>query len=102
MNTGWDGTGKRVSIRDTRGIIDAILGGDILTAPTKKIPFFNFEVPTALPGVDLGGRGPRDTYKDAAEWEEKAKDLAARFIKNFDKYTSNEAGKALVAAGPPL
>ena len=102
VNTGWNGTGKRISIRDTRGIIDAILGGDILTAPTKKIPFFNFEVPTALPGVDPAILDPRDTYKDAAEWEVKAKDLAARFIKNFDKYTSNEAGKALVAAGPQL
>jgi len=102
VNTGWNGTGKRISIRDTRGIIDAILGGDILTAPTKKIPFFNFEVPTALPGVDPAILDPRDTYADAAQWEEKAKDLAARFIKNFDKYTSNEAGKALVAAGPQL
>ena len=102
VNTGWNGTGKRISIRDTRGIIDAILGGDILTAPTKKIPYFNFEVPTALPGVDPAILDPRDTYADAAQWEEKAKDLAARFIKNFDKYTSNEAGKALVAAGPQL
>ena len=102
VNTGWNGTGKRISIRDTRGIIDAILGGDILTAPTKKIPFFNFEVPTALPGVDPAILDPRDTYKDAAEWDAKAKDLAGRFIKNFNKYTSNEAGKALVAAGPQL
>jgi len=102
VNTGWNGTGKRISIRDTRGIIDAILGGDILTAPTKKIPFFNFEVPTALPGVDPAILDPRDTYKEAAQWEEKAKDLAARFIKNFAKYTTNEAGKALVAAGPQL
>ena len=102
VNTRWNGTGNRISIRDTRGIIDAILGGDILTAPTKKIPYFNFEVPTALPGVDPAILDPRDTYKDAAEWEVKAKDLAARFIKNFDKYTTNEAGKALVAAGPQL
>ena len=102
VNTGWNGTGKRISIRDTRGIIDAILGGDILSAPTKKIPFFNFEVPTALPGVDPAILDPRDTYKDAAEWDAKAKDLAGRFIKNFNKYTSNEAGKALVAAGPQL
>ena len=102
VNTGWNGTGKRISIRDTRGIIDAILGGDILSAPTKKIPYFNFEVPTALPGVDPAILDPRDTYADAAQWEKKAKDLAARFIKNFDKYTSNEAGKALVAAGPQL
>ena len=102
VNTGWNGTGKRISIRDTRGIIDAILGGDILTAPTKKIPYFNFEVPTALPGVDPAILDPRDTYKDAAEWDVKAKDLAGRFIKNFVKYETNEAGKALVAAGPQL
>ena len=102
VNTGWNGTGKRISIRDTRGIIDAILGGDILNAPTKKIPFFDFEVPTALPGVDPTILDPRDTYADAAQWEEKAKDLASRFIKNFAKYTTNEAGKALVAAGPQL
>ena len=102
VNTGWNGTGKRISIKDTRGIIDAILNGDVLKAPTKKIPYFNFEVPTELPGVDPGILDPRDTYEDPAVWDEKAKDLAGRFIKNFDKYTSNEAGKALVAAGPAL
>ena len=102
VNTGWNGTGKRISIRDTRGIIDAILDGSILSAPKKTIPIFNFEVPTALPGVDPAILDPRDTYADPAQWDEKAKDLAARFIKNFNKYTSNEAGKALVAAGPQL
>ena len=100
VNTGWNGTGKRISIKDTRGIIDAILSGAILSAPTKTIPYFNFEVPTELPGVDAGILDPRDTYADAAQWEEKAKDLAARFVKNFAKYEGNEAGKALVAAGP--
>ena len=102
VNTGWNGTGKRISIKDTRGIIDAILNGDIQNAETKKIPYFNFEVPTALPGVDTGILDPRDTYADAAEWDAKAKDLAQRFVKNFAKYESNEAGKALVAAGPQL
>ena len=102
VNTGWNGTGKRITIKDTRGIIDAILGGDIKNAPTKTIPYFNFEVPTELPGVDSGILDPRDTYADASEWDAKAKDLAQRFIKNFDKYTSNEAGKALVAAGPEV
>ena len=100
VNTGWNGTGKRISIRDTRGIIDAILNGDILKAPTKKIPYFNIEVPTELPGVDTGILDPRDTYADVSEWETKAKDLAGRFVKNFKKYESNELGKALVAAGP--
>ena len=102
VNTGWNGTGKRISIPDTRGIIDAILDGSILKAETKKIPLFDFEVPTALPNVNPAILDPRDTYATAAEWEEKAKDLAARFIKYFAKYTTNEAGKALVAAGPQL
>ncbi len=102
VNTGWNGTGKRISIKDTRGIIDAILSGAILTAPTKKIPYFNFEVPTALPGVDSAILDPRDTYKNADDWRVKAEDLSARFIKNFAKYCSTEEGKALVAAGPQL
>ena len=102
VNTGWNGTGKRISIRDTRGIIDAILNHSIDEAPTKQIPFFNFTVPTQLEGVDTGILDPRDTYADAVQWEEKAKDLAGRFIKNFKKYETNEAGKALVAAGPQL
>ncbi len=102
VNTGWNGTGKRISIKDTRGIIDAILGGDIEKAETKTIPVFGFEVPTSLPGVDPKILDPRDTYADVTEWEKKAADLAGRFIKNFVKYTGNEAGKALVEAGPKL
>ena len=102
VNTGWNGTGKRISIRDTRGIIDASLDGSIDKAPTKTIPYFDFVVPTELPGVDPKILDPRDTYADAAEWTKKAEDLAARFIKNFAKFTGNEAGKALVAAGPKL
>ncbi len=102
VNTGWNGTGKRISIKDTRGIIDAILNGDIVDAPTKTIPYFNFEVPTELKGVDTGILDPRDTYADPSQWEEKAKDLAQRFINNFVKYQGNQAGKDLVAAGPQL
>ena len=102
VNTGWNGTGKRISIKDTRGIIDAILDGSILKAETKKIPYFDFEVPTALPGVDTNILDPRNTYADPSVWEEKAKDLSARFIKNFEKYTGNDEGKALVEAGPKL
>ena len=100
VNTGWNGTGKRISIKDTRGIIDAILSGAINEAPTKKIPYFNFEVPTELTGVATEILDPRDTYADPSEWDAKAKDLAARFVKNFKKYEGNEAGKALVSAGP--
>jgi phosphoenolpyruvate carboxykinase (ATP) len=102
VNTGWNGSGKRISIKDTRGIIDAILNGNINNAPTKKIPYFDLEVPTQLDGVAWGILDPRDTYQNRNEWEEKAKDLAGRFIKNFVKYTTNEAGKALVEAGPKL
>ena len=102
VNTGWNGTGKRISIKDTRGIITAIQNGDVEKAPTKKIPMFDFEVPTELPGVDPAILDPRDTYADASEWDAKAKDLAERFQKNFKKYEGNEAGKALVAAGPQL
>lgn len=102
VNTGWNGTGKRISIKDTRGIIDAILNGDILNAPTKKIPYFDFEVPTSLPGVDSKILDPRDTYANPSDWDNKAKDLASRFIKNFVKYETNPAGKALVKAGPKV
>ena len=102
VNTGWNGTGKRISIKDTRGIIDAILNGDIKGVPTKKIPYFNFEVPTVLKGVATEILDPKDTYANPAEWDAKAKDLASRFIKNFEKYTTNPAGKALVKAGPQL
>ena len=100
VNTGWNGTGKRISIKDTRGIIDAILDGSINKAETKVIPVFNFEVPTSLPGVDPKILDPRDTYANPADWDNKAADLASRFVKNFVKYESNDAGKALVKAGP--
>ena len=102
VNTGWNGTGKRISIRDTRGIIDDILNGDIDKAPTKTLPIFNFVIPTELPGVDPKILDPRDTYADAKVWEEKAQKLAGMFIANFKKFETNEAGKALVAAGPKL
>ncbi|MEF1301381.1 phosphoenolpyruvate carboxykinase (ATP) [Vibrio owensii] len=102
VNTGWNGSGKRISIQDTRGIIDAILDGSIEEAKTKHIPIFNLEVPTSLPGVDPSILDPRDTYVDPLQWESKAKDLAERFINNFDKYTDNAEGKSLVAAGPQL
>ena len=102
VNTGWNGTGKRISIKDTRGIIDAILDGSIDKAPTKTMPIFDFVVPTALPGVDPAILDPRDTYADPSEWEKKAQDLASRFIKNFAKYEGNETGKKLVEAGPKL
>lgn len=102
VNTGWNGSGKRISIKDTRGIIDAILSGEVNHVPTKTIPYFNFEVPTQLTGVDPNILDPRDTYKDVSLWDDKAKDLAQRFIHNFVKYQGNEEGKELVSAGPQL
>lgn len=102
VNTGWNGSGKRISIKDTRGIIDAILNGKINETTTKKIPYFDLEIPTVLEGVDTNILDPRDTYKNPSEWDEKAKNLASLFIKNFKKYEINEAGKELVKAGPKL
>ncbi|WP_373767468.1 phosphoenolpyruvate carboxykinase (ATP) [Glaesserella sp.] len=102
VNTGWNGTGKRISIKDTRGIIDAILDGSIEKSEMKTLPIFNLAVPTALPGVDPAILDPRDTYADKAQWQAKAEDLAGRFVKNFEQYATNDEGKALVAAGPKL
>lgn len=102
VNTGWNGTGKRISIKDTRGIIDDILNGDIDKAPTKTLPYFDFVIPTELPGVDPKILDPRDTYADPKEWDDKAKKLAGMFIENFKKFEHNAAGKALVAAGPKI
>ena len=100
VNTGWNGTGKRISIKDTRGIIDAILDGSIEKAEMGELPIFNLAIPKALPNVDSAILDPRDTYSDKAQWQTKAVDLADRFVKNFVKYTTNDEGKALVAAGP--
>ena len=100
VNTGWNGTGKRISIKDTRGIIDAILDGSIEKAEMGELPIFNLAIPKALPNVDPAILDPRDTYSDKAQWQTKAVDLADRFVKNFVKYTTNDEGKALVAAGP--
>lgn len=102
VNTGWNGTGKRISIKDTRAIIDAILDGSIDSAPTKLIPYFNLQVPTALNGVNQNVLDPRNTYADGEIWDTKAKELAGKFIKNFEKYTDNDEGKHLVNAGPQL
>jgi len=102
VNTGWNGSGKRISIKDTRGIIDAILYGSIEQADSTRVPYFNLEIPTALPGVDSKILDPRDTYENPAEWDKRAKELAHLFELNFEKYTDNDEGKSLVAAGPQL
>ncbi|MDX5630769.1 MULTISPECIES: phosphoenolpyruvate carboxykinase (ATP) [unclassified Brenneria] len=102
VNTGWNGTGKRISLKDTRGIIDAILNGSIEDAEMQTLPIFDLAIPKALPGVDPNILDPRDTYAELAQWQAKAEDLAQRFITNFDKYTDTPAGAALVKAGPRL
>lgn len=102
VNTGWNGTGKRISLKDTRAIIDAIIDGSIENAPKTVIPIMNLEIPTSLPKVSEGILDPRETYSDVAEWETKAKDLAGRYIKNFEQYCDNEEAKKLIAAGPQL
>lgn len=102
VNTGWNGTGKRISIKDTRAIIDAILSGEIDNAETFTLPIFNLAVPTALPGVNPDILDPRDTYASKEQWQEKAEDLAQRFVTNFDKYTDTPAGAALVKVGPKV
>jgi phosphoenolpyruvate carboxykinase (ATP) len=102
VNTGWNGTGKRISIQDTRAIIDRILDGSIEKANTKKLPIFNFEIPTELQGVNGHILDPRNTYENSVDWNKKATKLARLFIKNFDKYTDNEEGRSLVSAGPQL
>ena len=102
VNTGWNGSGKRISIKDTRAIIDAILNGGVLKAKTKFIPIFNFEVPVDLPNVNPNILDPRDTYEDENEWYIKATDLSQRFINNFKKYESIGKGHKLKESGPKL
>lgn len=102
VNTGWNGSGKRISLADTRAIINAILSGDIAHAETTTLPVFNLEIPLTLQGVDSKLLDPRQTWASEAEWETKARDLAQRFINNFDKFTDTKAGEALVKAGPKL
>jgi phosphoenolpyruvate carboxykinase (ATP) len=102
VNTGWDGSGKRISIKATRAIIDAILDGSIDSAETASIPVFNLTVPTALPAVDANILDPRNSYADSSAWDAKATRLAALFIDNFEQYTDTDGGRKLVAAGPIL
>jgi len=102
VNTGWNGTGDRISIKATRAIIDAILDGSIEDADTAIVPIFNLTVPSALNGVDSNLLDPRSTYDSADQWEEGAQKLAKLFVDNFVQYTDNASGKSLVSAGPTL
>ena len=102
VNTGWNGTGKRISLKDTRAIIDAIIDGSIEDAETVHIPIMNLNAPKALKNVSEGILDPRDTYADVSEWAEKAKKLASMYQENFKQYCDNEAAKALIAYGPQV
>ena len=102
VNTGWNGTGKRISLKDTRAIIDAIIDGSIEKVETTKVPVLNLEIPTQLPNVSEGILDPRETYDTPAEWESKARELGAKYVKNFEQYTDTPEGARLVAAGPQL
>ena len=102
VNTGWNGTGKRISIKDTRAIIDAILDGSIEKSETLVIPIFNFEVPTALHDVNSAILDPRASYQNKDEWNKKATNLAQLFISNFEQYTVTAEGERLVQAGPKV
>jgi len=102
VNTGWNGTGKRISIKDTRAIIDAIIDGSIEKAPTTHIPIMNLTVPTSLNNVDPKILDPRNTYANSGEWEEKAKSLAKQYIKYFEQYCDNVDARVLLASGPQL
>lgn len=102
VNTGWNGSGKRISLKDTRAIINAILAGELDEAETVTLPVFNLQVPTTLAQVDDAILDPRRSWPDDAAWQQAAEALAQRFITNFEKYTDNDAGKALVQAGPQL
>ena len=102
VNTGWNGTGKRIALKKTRAIIDAILDGSIDDVETDTVPIFNLAIPRELPGVESRLLDPRSTYEDAATWEEKARELAELFIDNFSQYTDTDSGRELIAAGPRL
>ena len=102
VNTGWNGSGKRISLRDTRAIINAILAGELDDVESETLPVFNLQMPTTLAQVDDAILDPRRSWPDEAAWQEAAQGLAQRFITNFEKYTDNDAGKALVQAGPQL
>jgi phosphoenolpyruvate carboxykinase (ATP) len=102
VNTGWDGSGERISIKATRTIIDAILDGSLDRAETATLPVFNLRMPTDLPGVDNAILDPRNSYADSSDWDDKAHKLATLFIENFVQYTDTDSGRKLVSAGPAL
>ncbi len=102
VNTGWNGTGKRISLKDTRAIIDAIIDGSIDNAEQIHIPILNLNVPVKLNKVSEGILDPRQTYANPKDWEMKARDLAKRYVDNFAQYLDNEDVRKLVSAGPQL
>ena len=102
INTGWNGQGKRISLANTRALINAIFDGELDDAETETLPIFNLQMPKALAGLDSSVLDPRSSYEDPAEWEKRARHLGGLFVDNFEKFTDTDAGKALVAAGPQI
>jgi phosphoenolpyruvate carboxykinase (ATP) len=102
INTGWNGKGTRISLANTRALIDAIMADEINEAETTTLPIFNLRIPTRLAGLDERVLDPRSSYDDPAEWQKKAEHLASLFIENFKKFSDTEAGRVLVKAGPQL
>ena len=98
VNTGWNGTGKRMKLSYTRAMVTAALNGDIEKSEFVTDPTFGVKVPTSIPGVPSELLIPANTWEDKAAYEAKAKELAKSFVENFKKYTHMSA--EVVAAGP--
>ena len=106
VNTGWIGgaygVGRRIDLPSTRAIINAILDGSIENAEFEVMPIFNLQVPKSLAGVDSKMLNPRNSWSSPEAWEAAASSLAQKFIKNFENFADNDAGRKLIAAGPVL
>ena len=102
VNTGWNGRGERISLKNTRSIIDNILNDKIDNVPTTNIPIFNLEVPTELNDIDSEIFDPRKSWGSNIAWENKATELAKLFIANFNQFCDSEDGKNLVKFGPQV
>ncbi|MFT5084127.1 MAG: phosphoenolpyruvate carboxykinase (ATP), partial [Lentisphaeria bacterium] len=102
VNTGWNGSGKRISLQATRAIIDAIMDGSLDDVETDILPFFNLRMPVHVNGVDDVLLNPINSYADVSEWDKRAKNLAELFIENFAKFSDTEHGVLLENSGPVL
>ncbi|AXU97174.1 phosphoenolpyruvate carboxykinase (ATP) [Erwinia persicina] len=101
VNTGWNGKGERLSLKDTRNIINAILNGTIAQNDTR-LPIFELMIPAQVPGVADALLDPRNGWESAEQWQQAAEKLARLFIDNFAQYTRTEDGARIAQAGPTL